>query len=155
MHENVLALLRWISVSSNHTIHPCKPTSPNSGTLQPHPPAPPKRCSNSVQWRSQGVLQYCPSSLQDSLIRSLTDQKPLQWVMRFYYSKWWGHPWHSPLWHFIYTHDSSSTLWLLHQTIETWTSSSHDVTLQCTCAHVRQIGLIKPWKKSLAVGVLR
>jgi len=29
-----------------------------------------------VQWRSQGVLQYCPSSLQDSLIGSLADQKP-------------------------------------------------------------------------------
>ena len=44
------------------------------------------------------------------------------------YSKGWGGPWHSPLWLFIYPHDSSSTLWLLHPTIDAWTSTWQDVT---------------------------
>ena len=43
--------------------------------LQPHLPTPRKRCTNSVQWRSQGALQYCPSLLQNSPSRSLADQK--------------------------------------------------------------------------------
>ena len=44
------------------------------------------------------------------------------------YSKEWGGAWHSPLWHFIYPHHSSSTLWLLHPTIDTWTSTWQDIT---------------------------
>jgi len=74
------------------------------------------------------------------------------WV--YIYSKGWGDPWHSPLWQFIYPHDSSSTLWLLHPTIDTWTSTWQGVTLQCTCVHVRQNGLSKPCKISLTLGLL-
>ena len=44
------------------------------------------------------------------------------------YRKRWGDPWHSPLWLFIYPHDSSSTLWLLHPNIKTWTSTWQDIT---------------------------
>ncbi len=70
------------------------------------------------------------------------------------YSKGWGDPWHSPLRLFIYPRDSSTTLWLLHSTINTWTSTWQDVTSQCTCAHVRQNGLSKPYKTSLTLGLL-
>ena len=44
------------------------------------------------------------------------------------YSKGWGETWHSPLWLFTYPHDSSTTLFVLHSTINTWTSTLQDVT---------------------------
>ena len=75
-----LLLLKKCKSQSYNT--PCKPASPISGTLQPHPPAPPKRCTSFMQWKIQGALQYCPSLLQDSISRSLVEKKPIPWVMR-------------------------------------------------------------------------
>ena len=67
-----------LSVSSIHTVHPCPTTSYNSGMLQPQEPAPPKRCTSSMQGRSKGLLQYYPIFLHDNIIGSLANQNPLQ-----------------------------------------------------------------------------
>jgi len=78
----MLAIVILRSVSSSYTIHPCPTTSSYSGMLQPKVPAPPKRCTSSAQWRSQGSLQYYP----------------IYGLWGAIYSERWGDPWHSPLW---------------------------------------------------------
>jgi len=76
-----------------------------------------KACYNIVQALSKILL------LEAWLTKSLYNE-----LWGTIYSKVLGDPWHSPLWPLIYPHDSSTTLWLLHSTIDTWTSTWQDVT---------------------------
>ena len=66
--------------------------------------------------------------------------------MRYINNKGWGDPWHSPLWLFTYPHNSSTTLWLLHSTIELGLPLCKMLHTIYTCTHVRQNGLRKPCK---------
>ena len=88
--------------------------------LQPHLPAPPNRCTSSMQWRSQGALKYCPSLLQDSLSISLADQKAYIMSYEGLFITKGGVTLHIPLcdhsttWLFTYSMTVTSTLdtWL-------------------------------------------